>query len=72
MKLVTAMIIKSGASYYTENSDLVITIIKVRYRADDYFKAKAKISNRYNGIIYQNKNYKIYYKNISHWKILDE
>ena len=34
-------------------------------------KPKAKIANRYNGIVYEQKITKIYFKNISHWKRLD-
>jgi len=51
-------------------SDVGIEVIKVSYEGKDYSKVKAKLFNKRNGIVYDStlKNYKLYHKNISHWK----
>ena len=54
--------------YYTFNSDLAIEIMSIYYTCEAYFKCKARIYNRFNNIVYEEKGYKIYYDNISHWK----
>lgn len=61
-----------GAYYETDNSDLLMYIIKIRYKNDDYVKVKMTISNKINGIEYQTKTFKLYWKNIIHWKRVDK
>ena len=61
----------SGNTYTSENTDLAILVIKVRYRGEEYIKFKGKLFNKYNGIEYEHRNYKVYYNNITHWKRLD-
>ena len=58
----------TAGDYITNNSDLMVTILKVRFRHPDYTKVRAILSNRYNGIEYETKNYKIYNNWTSHWK----
>jgi len=55
-------------TYVSDNSDLKVEIIKVRYQNDEYIKVKAALTNKHNGIFYEMKNYKIYRKDIQHWK----
>ena len=54
--------------YYTDNSDLIIQIHVIHYKAEDYIKCKASLIEKYKGQIVETKNYKIYYRNIKHWK----
>ena len=60
------MIITKGI-YTTNNSDLNIHVLNVAYRCADYVKAKIMIVNKRNGIVYDTRYYKLYYKNITHW-----
>ena len=54
--------------YITDNSDLLVRIYKVHYRGDGYIKAVLSLFNKRNNIHYETKNYKIYLKNVTHWK----
>jgi hypothetical protein len=57
--------------YETDNSDLEVQVIRVTYRdpAGKYVKVKVNLFNKHNGIQYEsNRNYKLYTKNITHWK----
>lgn len=59
--------------YVTDNSDLVITIMKVDYQTEEYAKIKCIIANKHNGIVYEvGSRYKVLKKNISHWKKIGE
>ena len=62
--------ILSGNTYTADNTDLAIFIEKVRYRGDEYIKVKGKVFNKYNGIVYERKNLKLYYRLIGHWTAL--
>lgn len=67
------MILLKG--YYTaDNSDLLVRIDRIAYADpnDKYFKVKLSLINKSNGIEYERcKNYKLYQKNIGHWKRYD-
>ena len=63
------MDIKKGV-YYTDNSDLLIELHTIYYRAEEYMKCKASLIDKYRGQILETKTYKIYYRNIKHWKLL--
>jgi hypothetical protein len=62
-------IIKKG-TYSVPNSDIKVIIHAIKYRGDTYFKCHASIVNKKNAIIYERKNYVIYYANIEHWEML--
>ena len=59
-------------SYYTDNSDLIIKIKTIGYQNEEYAKVKCILVNKNNGIIYSDRYryYKVYKKNITHWKRL--
>ena len=62
------MIITKGL-YVTDNTDLLIEVINIPYQNTEYIKMKVNLSNKRNGIVYETrKNYKVYRKNIPHWK----
>ena len=55
--------------YVTDNSDLVIDVIKSSYWNNRYIKIKINLYNKHNGILYESRtNYKVYWENISHWR----
>lgn len=54
--------------FITDNSDLVIDVIKSSYWNKKYIKMKINLYNK-NGTLYESrKNYKVYWENISHWR----
>lgn len=62
-------ILRSGVRYSADNTDLIADIIKVQYQTEEYAKVKMNLINKKNGIVYEvRRNYKIYKKNITHWK----
>lgn len=61
------MIIKRGV-YTTDNSDLKVTVHSVRYQCKIYVTFRATLSNKKNGIEYEHKNYKVFKRNIGHWR----
>ena len=64
-------ILRRGFTYTADNTDLKVKIINIRYQNDKYARVKLTLVNKRNGIVYEvNKNYKIYKKNITHWKVL--
>jgi hypothetical protein len=56
------------ADYFCEQSDLKFSIIKISFVSKTYFKCKAIITNRHNGIFYEQGSFKIFFANIQHWK----
>lgn len=56
-------------TYGSDNSDLEMIIIKVRYQSDVYVKVKAILVNKNNGIVYDRKNYNLIKEQIKHWKL---
>jgi intracellular septation protein A len=54
------------------SSDLAVHILKIYFQNDKYYKVKATLFNKINGIVYQTNNFKLYKKNISHWKRLEK
>lgn len=55
--------------YTADNTDLIAHIVKVQYQSEEYAKVKLHLINKKNGIVYEMyKNYKIYKKNITHWR----
>ena len=69
MESVAYMTIKKGQKYYTENSDLLVHVLNVAYSGGGYIKTRLRISNRYNGIVYEDKYYKLILSKINHWKL---
>ena len=64
------MQIQKNKWYTSDNSDLAIKIINIRYRGSDYVKFKGCLYNKKNYIVYEIKNYKLPLSRISHWKEL--
>lgn len=60
------MILRAG-SYVTENTDLLVKVVKVHHQNDTHAKIKAELYNASNGIHYETKNYKVYKSFITHW-----
>jgi hypothetical protein len=55
--------------YYTNNySDLMIYISQIYFQNDEYIKIKGLLFNKNNGILYENKSYKLYWDNIKNWE----
>jgi D-lyxose ketol-isomerase len=57
----------SKGFYTTNNSDLTIQVINIAYSNEEYTKARIKLINTKNGIVYEEKYYKLYHEKISHW-----
>jgi hypothetical protein len=55
-------------NWVTSNSSLKMNILKIQYSNTEYVKFKGTLTNKTNGIVYETANYKLYYKNISHWE----
>lgn len=60
-----------NVSYTNNKSDLKLYIINVSYYNDEYIKVKASLINKFNDIIYETRNYKLYRNNINNWYVLD-
>ena len=60
-----------GNKYDTDNSDLLIEIIRVIESGKDYFTAIVRLKNKKNGIFYEANTQTIYYENIKHWKLVE-
>jgi hypothetical protein len=60
--------IKKGSRYYVDGSDLLIKVLNIAYSGGGYIKARLWITNRYNGILYEDRYYKLDIGKISHWK----
>lgn len=60
MKLLTG-------KYKTDNTDLLVKVLKVQYQNDTYVKFKGELYNASNGILYERRNYKVYKDFITHW-----
>jgi hypothetical protein len=63
------MIINKG--YFTRpgTPDLIIDVVKVKYRGDKYCCAMIRLIGAHNGILYGTiKNAKLFYHKISHWQ----
>jgi len=52
--------IKSGSTYTSRYSDLAVTIFKIYFEHKDYYKVRACISNKKNGIVYETGGLKLY------------
>jgi hypothetical protein len=63
------MILKSKHYYMCNISDIMVYVIKVYYQSDSYIKFKASLYYKNTGFIIETKNYKVYKKNIKHWKL---
>ena len=61
------MKIVSGTRYTTSTSDLFMYVLAVFHEDDTYIKAKIKLTNKHNGIVYEIKTHKLNKKLISHW-----
>ena len=57
-----------GCSYTTTNSDLFIDVLAIYHEDTQTIKARVRLRNKHNGIVYEEKNRKLYKKLISHWK----
>jgi hypothetical protein len=53
------VILEKGKRYTTDHCDIYIHILNIPYRNTEYYKVKAKIFNKHNGIFYEQKYYKI-------------
>jgi len=62
MKLV------KGGRYTTTNSDLFIDVLAIYHEDDLTIKVKVRLKNKHNGIVYEERNRRLYKKLISHWK----
>ena len=61
--------LKRNQKYFVENSDLFIIILNVAYIGDGHnMKIKLRLQNKYNGIIYEEKYYRLSKAAIAHWK----
>jgi hypothetical protein len=60
----------SKGTFGCPTSSLAITVHKIQYQNKDYVKFRGTLTNKMNGIFYETKNYKLYFKNISHWERL--
>ena len=59
----------SKGYYTTDNSDLYM-FVEPKYKGADYMKCKITLFYKLGsakGVMLEKKNYKVYYKNISHW-----
>lgn len=66
--MVITMRIVEG-KYISDNSDLLVEVLKIFYVSKkSYIKAKLRISNKNNNIVYETKNYKLYLDKVKHWK----
>lgn len=55
--------------YESPRSDLHVEIHKVQYQNGEYAKVKLTLSHKDYGYVYElRKNYKLYFKNIYHWR----
>jgi len=61
------MLIYKGKTYTTLNGSLAIKVIAIHYQTDEKIKCKLQLTNKFNGVFYQTKNYTLETKNISHW-----
>lgn len=61
--------IREGKLYTSELSDLAVYVIKIYFESKDYIKAKIRVENKRNHIIYEIKTYKLYKNKIDHWNI---
>jgi len=65
--------IKEKHTYTNNISDLAVYVIKILHRGDDYIKAKLKVFNKHNGIVYDScRRYNLFYKNIDNWCGLEQ
>lgn len=64
------MILSTGATYTNNTTDLAITIKNIHYESAVYYKVRAVIFNKKNGIVYENKHYKLLKSNIKSWRKL--
>lgn len=61
----------SKGLYEAYPSSLLIEVVAVKYRGPNYFKANIRLIERLSGRVVEQKNYKLYYENITHWRKLD-
>lgn len=57
----------SKGTYSCPNSGLKIVVIKIQYSNTEYVKLKASLFSKSGKLWYETSNYKLYWKNISHW-----
>lgn len=62
------MLIKN-TTYTNNKTDLKLYILKVPYYNKEYVKVKGSLINKRNEILYETKNYKLYWENIKDWYI---
>jgi len=60
--------LKNKATYIVDHGTLQMYIIKIFHENDTIIKFRGILSNKYNGLVYENKNYKLPKERISHWK----
>ena len=57
--------------FYTRigGQDIIIEVVKIKFRSPTYCKAMIRLIGMRNGVLYETIcNAKLEYKNISHWK----
>ena len=54
------MTLVSGRYYARNNCSLVLHAQKKYFQNKEYIKIKGSLINKYNGIVYETKNYKLY------------
>lgn len=64
------MKLKKGLKYHVENSSLLIHVLNIAYSGgNNYIKARLRLTNKFNGIFYEEKYFKLNLENIAHWKL---
>tara|TARA_R110000868_G_C10972634_1_gene770620 strand:+ start:8487 stop:8630 length:144 start_codon:yes stop_codon:yes gene_type:complete len=44
-------------------------VLNIAYSGNGYIKARLRVTNKYNGIFYEDKYYKLKIERIQHWKV---
>jgi hypothetical protein len=59
-----------GQSYSKSTSGLVFTVLKIYYSSEHYVKVRGVLSNKSGKIVYETKNYKLFWSMIEDWRIV--
>jgi len=62
------MKLEKGRSYSADNTDLKIKIMQIYSDNEERIIFRGLLVNKYNGIIYENRKYRIEKSKIGHWK----
>lgn len=54
-------------TYTNDVSSLNFKVLAIHHESDEYYKVKGLLLNKFNGIVYEKKNYKLYKNRILNW-----